>query len=127
MVDHQDVWLKPGAPNRQGSSPAACGGLKPHSVNTASTTISRFAIAPDGTLTLLGSTPFKSGVGIGSTEIRVASDSRDAYVVDNKLAAISAFAVRGGTLTELPSSPVALPAGATPLGIAVSGQADGDR
>src|SRR5262245_4455438 len=26
---HQDFWLKPGAPNRQGSSPAACGGRKP--------------------------------------------------------------------------------------------------
>jgi DNA-binding beta-propeller fold protein YncE len=31
---------------------------------------------------------------------------------------LSVFAVRGGTLTELPSSPTPLPAGGTPAGIA---------
>jgi hypothetical protein len=30
------------------------------------------------------------------------------------------FAVNGGNLTELPSSPTALPAGATPAGIVTS-------
>jgi 6-phosphogluconolactonase (cycloisomerase 2 family) len=91
-------------------------------VNTASTTISRFAIAPDGRLSLLGSTPFTSGVGIGSVDIRVAPDGRTAYVLLNKLGAVAAFAVDGGSLTELTSSPAALPAGATPFGIAVAEQ-----
>ena len=44
---------------------------------------------------------------------------RNLYVVDAAIAAVSGFAVSGGTLTELASSPAALPAGATPFGIAV--------
>jgi hypothetical protein len=32
---------------------------------------------------------------------------------------VSTFAVSGGDLTELPSSPVALPAGTSPMGIVV--------
>ena len=32
---------------------------------------------------------------------------------------VSTFAVHGGTLTELPSSPVTLPAGTAPMGIVV--------
>jgi 6-phosphogluconolactonase len=88
-------------------------------VNTGSTTISRYAIEPNGTLKLLGSTGFSSGTGIRPFDLRVAPDGRDAYVVDAALDAVSAFAVSGGNLSELASSPVALPAGATPFGIVV--------
>jgi 6-phosphogluconolactonase len=88
-------------------------------VNTGSTTISRYAIAKNGKLTLLGSTPFSSGVGIRPFDLRVAPDGNDAYVVDAALNAVSAFAVGGGSLTELSASPFALPAGATPFGIVV--------
>jgi len=38
----------------------------------------------------------------------------------SKIASVGAFAVCGGNLTELPSSPTPLPAGATPASIAVS-------
>ncbi len=42
------------------------------------------------------------------------------FVVDGGTSQVSAFRVHGGTLTELPSSPTGLPAGATPFGIVVS-------
>jgi len=41
-------------------------------------------------------------------------------VNESRIASVGAFAVSGGSLAELPSSPTALPAGATPAGIAVS-------
>ena len=41
------------------------------------------------------------------------------YVVDAAIASVSGFAVSGGSLTELASSPTALPTGATPFGIAI--------
>ena len=41
-------------------------------------------------------------------------------IVDAGLPAVSAFAVSGGSLTELVQSPSALPAGATPFGIVVT-------
>ena len=89
-------------------------------VNTGSTTISRYAIAKNGKLTLLGSTGFSSGKGIRPFDLRVAPDGDDAYVVDAALTAVSAFAVGAdGSLTELSPSPFALPAGATPFGIVV--------
>ena len=46
---------------------------------------------------------------------------KNLYVVDAGLATVSAFAVEEGNLTELDSSPFALPAGATPFGIVVTG------
>jgi 6-phosphogluconolactonase (cycloisomerase 2 family) len=39
-------------------------------VNTAAATISSFSIAPDGSLTLLGSTPFAQGAGAGAEDAR---------------------------------------------------------
>jgi 6-phosphogluconolactonase (cycloisomerase 2 family) len=86
-------------------------------VNTASTTISRFAILPDGSLQLLGSTPFSSGTGIRPFDARLGPSGETLYVVDSALDAVTAFAVDGGSLTELPSSPFHLPAGATPFGL----------
>jgi 6-phosphogluconolactonase len=86
-------------------------------VNTASTTISRYAILPDGSLQLLGSTPFSSGTGIRPFDARLGPSGATLYVVDSALDAVTAFAVNGGSLTELPSSPFHLPAGATPFGL----------
>ena len=86
-------------------------------VNTASTTISRFAILADGSLQLLGSTPFSSGTGIRPFDARLDPSGSTLYVVDAALDAVTAFAVEGGSLTELPSSPFHLPAGATPFGL----------
>jgi 6-phosphogluconolactonase (cycloisomerase 2 family) len=90
-------------------------------VNTGSTTVSSYRIQPDGSLAYLSSTAFKSGKGIAALDARLDPAGRNLYVVDAHLNAVSAFAVSGGTLTELPSSPFALPAGATAFGIVVTG------
>ncbi len=89
-------------------------------VNTASGTISRYQIAPGGTLTLLGSTPVTATGGVGAVDARLSPDGRYLYVDESKIGAVGTFAVTGGTLTELPTSPTKLPAGATPAGIIVS-------
>jgi 6-phosphogluconolactonase (cycloisomerase 2 family) len=86
-------------------------------VNTGSTTISRYTILSDGSLQLLGSTPFSSGTGIRPFDARLDPSGATLYVVDAALDAVTAFAVDGGSLTELPSSPFHLPAGATPFGV----------
>ena len=89
-------------------------------VNTASGTISRYQIAGNGTLTLLGSTPIGATGGVGAVDARLSPDGRYLYIDESKIGAVGAFAVTGGTLAELPTSPVKLPAGATPAGIVVS-------
>jgi 6-phosphogluconolactonase len=89
-------------------------------VNTASGTISRFSIAPGGALTLLGSTPVAATGGVGAVDARLSPDGRYLYVDESKVGSVGVFAVHGGSLTELPSSPVKLPAGATPAGIIAS-------
>jgi hypothetical protein len=89
-------------------------------VNTGSGTISRYQIAPGGTLTLLGSTPVGATGGVGAVDPRLSPDGRYLYINESKIGAVGAFAVTGGTLAELPASPVKLPAGATPAGIVVS-------
>ena len=89
-------------------------------VNTGSGEISRYQIAPDGTLTLLGSTPVSQTGGVGAVDARLSPDGRFLYVDESRIGKVGAFAVNGGNLTELGTSPFALPAGATPAGIAVS-------
>jgi 6-phosphogluconolactonase len=89
-------------------------------VNTAQPSISSYAINGDGTLTLLASTGFSNPTGLGPVDARLSPDGRTLFVVDGGTSQVSAFDVDGGSLTELPSSPTALPAGATPFGIVVS-------
>ena len=90
-------------------------------MNTGSGEISRYAIAPNGSLTLLGSTPVGNTGGVGAVDARLSNDGRTLYVDESRIGAVGAFAVNGGNLTELPSSPVSLPAGATPAGIVTTG------
>jgi 6-phosphogluconolactonase len=89
-------------------------------VNTGSGEISRYQIAPDGTLTLLGSTPVGKTGGVGAVDARLSPDGRYLYVDESRIGAVGAFAVNGGNLTELGTSPFALPAGAHPAGVAVT-------
>jgi len=96
-------------------------------VDTGSTDISTYRIEADGSLTYLFSTPFNSGKGIRPFDARLDPSGQDLYVVDSALHAVSAFAVGGGILTELTSSPFALPATATPFGIVVTGQHSDDE
>jgi 6-phosphogluconolactonase len=88
-------------------------------VNTAQPSISRYAIEPDGTPLLLGSTPFKNPAGLAPVDARLSRDGEMLFVVDGGADAVSAFSVHGGGLTELASSPTALPGGARPFGIVV--------
>jgi 6-phosphogluconolactonase len=89
-------------------------------VNTAVPSISRYAIAGDGSLRLLGSTPFNGAAGSAPEDARLSPDGATLWVVDSKGIAVSGFSVHGGDLTELPSSPTALPVGATPSGVVVN-------
>jgi 6-phosphogluconolactonase len=88
-------------------------------VNTASGSVSRYRIAPGGALRLLGSTPIR-GTGLGAVDARLSPGGGFLYVDESAAGAVAAFAVHGGNLTELATSPAALPAGATPAGIVVT-------
>jgi 6-phosphogluconolactonase len=125
-----DSWS--GALSSIGSSPfddgqtAPCWVIISHdgqylfAVNTASGTISRYSIAWNGTLTLLGSTNVAAGGGVGGTDPGLSRDGRYLYVDEAGVNSVGMFAVSGGSLTELASSPGALPVGATPAGIVVN-------
>jgi 6-phosphogluconolactonase len=89
-------------------------------VNTGSGTISRYLIHRNGALSLLGSTPVKSSGGVGAVDARLSPDGHFLYVDESKAGAVGIFAVHGGRLTELGSSPASLPHGATPAGIVAS-------
>jgi 6-phosphogluconolactonase (cycloisomerase 2 family) len=88
-------------------------------VNTAQPSISRYAIRSDGSLALLGSTPFKNPAGLGPLDARLSPTGDTLWVVGGGGRSISGFAVRGGSLSELSSSPTALPSGSAPFGIVV--------
>ena len=90
-----------------------------YAINTGSGSISSYAIAADGSLTLLGSVPFNAATGLRPFDARLDPSGGFLYVVDAGAATVSAFAVDGGTLTELPSSPIAIPGGVAPFGIVV--------
>ena len=89
-------------------------------VNTGSGTISRYSINPDGSLVLLGSTPVGVTGGVGAVDARLSPDGGYLFVDESRIGAVGTFAVTGGNLTELASSPTPLPAGATPAGIVVT-------
>jgi 6-phosphogluconolactonase len=95
-------------------------------VNTGSTSISSYRILNDGSLSYLSTTPFSSGAGIRPFDARLDPSGANLYVVDAALDAVSAFAVDGGTLSELAASPFALPTGATPFGLVVTGSDPAD-
>jgi 6-phosphogluconolactonase len=89
-------------------------------VNTGSGEISRYSIASGGALTLLGSTPVGQTGGVGAVDARLSPDGRTLYVDESRIGKVGEFAVNGGNLTELTGSPVSLPAGATPAGMATN-------
>jgi 6-phosphogluconolactonase (cycloisomerase 2 family) len=84
-------------------------------VNTGSGNISGYAVNPDGSLTLVGSTPIRGGGA--DIDARLSPDGRYLLVDGSGNHILSVFAVNGGTLTEVPSSPTPLPAGGSPAGI----------
>jgi hypothetical protein len=58
--------------------------------------------------------------GSGAVDVRLSPDGRFLYVDESAAGAVAVFAVHGGALTELASSPASLPTGATPAGIVVT-------
>jgi 6-phosphogluconolactonase len=89
-------------------------------VNTASKTISSYSVGPGGSLALLQSTPQLTAPTTSPEDARLAPDGSTLWVVDPGADAISGFAVDGGTLTEIATSPTAGPVGAAPTGIVVT-------
>ena len=88
-------------------------------VNTAVPSVSSYAVNADGSLSLIGSFPFHDGSGLAPTDAVVAGD--DLYVDGQGTGLVAGFRIiPGGFLSELASSPTALPAGATASGIAAS-------
>jgi 6-phosphogluconolactonase (cycloisomerase 2 family) len=88
-------------------------------VNTASGSVSSYRIAANGALTVLGSTPI-SGTKVGAVDARLSPDGGFLYVDESAVGKVAAFTVSGGSLAELGTSPVPLPAGAAAAGIVVS-------
>jgi 6-phosphogluconolactonase len=86
-------------------------------VNTASGSLSRYAINPDGSLHLLGTTAISDGTD--ALDARLSPDGKTLSVTGGSSHVVSTFAVDGGNLTELAGSPVALPAGGSPTGLVV--------
>jgi 6-phosphogluconolactonase len=86
-------------------------------VNTASANLSRYLINADGSLTLLGTTTFTNGAG--AVDARLSPDGSTLSVTGGRSHLVSTFSVNGGNLTELPSSPVALPPAGSPTGLVV--------
>ena len=83
--------------------------------NTASGSISRYRIAPDGGLVLL---PGSVSVGAGSLDIAISPDAGSLYALVSSTHSLAEFALRGADLTPL--GLVALPAGATGAGVQVN-------
>jgi 6-phosphogluconolactonase len=88
-------------------------------VNTASGSVSSYSIDRGGSLTLEGSTPL-SGAGLGAVDERLSPDGRWLFVLESKADAVATLTVNGASLAESAASPVSLPAGAAPAGIAVN-------
>jgi hypothetical protein len=57
---------------------------------------------------------------VGAVDARLSPDGAYLFVDESRIGAVGAFAVSGGNLTELGSSPSSLPAGAAPAGIVVT-------
>jgi 6-phosphogluconolactonase len=118
-----------GALNSIGNSPVPDGQTAPcwveishdgkylFAVNTGSANLSSYSISRNGALTLIGTFLFTNGAG--AVDARLSPDGKTLSVTGGRGLVVSTFSVNGGTLAELPSSPVALPAGTSPTGIVV--------
>ncbi|HEX5503829.1 MAG TPA: beta-propeller fold lactonase family protein [Thermomicrobiales bacterium] len=85
-----------------------------------SDSISRYALAADGTATLLGSTPLR---GADRHPFDLSVDPSGQYLYVNEVDSRTGGALRigaDGGLTELAGSPAALPAESAPFGLAVA-------
>jgi DNA-binding beta-propeller fold protein YncE len=88
-------------------------------VNTESRSISSYSTASDGSLALLETTPVSAPTA-QPADAWISPDCTTLWVVDSGGNTVSGVAVVGGTVAELPGSPTPGPAGAQPIGIAVT-------
>ena len=91
-----------------------------YAVDTGSADISSYAIARDGTLTLLGGTPLSDTPGVTGTDVAISPDGHTLYVNMSKTNGVAAFAVDGGTVTQLPNSPTQASGSGSTVGITTS-------
>jgi 6-phosphogluconolactonase len=89
-------------------------------INTANSSVSRYEIQEDGSLTLLGNTILNDPTNLRAVDARLDPQGAFLYVLGADAGVISILALDDGDLTELPGSHVKLPAGTTPFGIAVT-------
>jgi 6-phosphogluconolactonase (cycloisomerase 2 family) len=88
-------------------------------INTAVPSISRYTIAANGTLGLVGTTSFNTPTGLRPFDAAVTPGGHFLYVVDAGAARVSAFRVSGTSLTEIAGSPVAIAGGGAPFGLVI--------
>jgi 6-phosphogluconolactonase len=88
-----------------------------YALDTGSGEISAYSIARDGTLTLLSNTAVSTTPGVTGTDVALSPDGRYLYLNMGGVHAVGAFAVNGGSVTQLPNSPTPTPAGAVTGGI----------
>lgn len=82
-------------------------------INTGSGTVSRYSIDTTGNLTLLGTTPVNGNGGVGATDATVSPDGQNLYINKTAAYAVAEMTINGSSLTELPASPIGLPASIT--------------
>lgn len=92
-----------------------------YAVNTGSATISSYAVAANGSLTLIGNTALNNpgAANLRAFDLRLDPTGKYLYVVEAGVPAVAVFSVNDGMITEMPGSPASLPAGVTPFGIVV--------
>jgi len=91
-----------------------------YALDTGSAEISSYAIARDGTLTLLSNSPVSSTPGVTGTDVALSPDGHTLYLNMAKINAVAAFAVHGGSVTQVPSSPSQASGNGSTVGIATS-------
>jgi 6-phosphogluconolactonase len=92
--------------------------------NAGSGSYSSYAINFDGSLTLLGDLPMptlSNGKPPTPLDVTVDARGRNLYGIDNGLPGVSMIHLNDGYMLASPTSPLPLPAGATPSGIASVG------
>ena len=86
---------------------AAAGGFA-YTANAGSGNIGRYAVAPDGTLTALGSTTIENNPASSPHEEGVSADQHYLYVLAQGLSQIVGYQVgNDGSLTQVTTVPVA--------------------
>jgi 6-phosphogluconolactonase len=91
-----------------------------YALDTGSGYISAYAIAWNGTLSLLSNTPVSSTAGVTGTDITLSPDGHTLYLNMGKVNGIGEFWVDGGDVAQLPGSPVPGAGSRTTSGITAS-------